>query len=102
MSGLARRIQPVDATLLLRMQFDDKVDLATEDEIAQLFGDCARGAVPAVGECYGIDVIVDDSIDTQPDVYLEGGDHTTLIHVDRRQFARLNLEARHRRFSAHD
>jgi hypothetical protein len=26
----------------------DKVDLATEDEIAQLFRDCARGAVPAV------------------------------------------------------
>ena len=31
----------------LRMQLDDKVDLATEDEIAQLFRDCARGAVPA-------------------------------------------------------
>ena len=86
----------------LRMQLDDKVDLATEDEIAQLFRDCARGAVPAVGECYGLDVIVDDSIDTLPDVYLEGGDHITLIHVDRGQFARLNLEARRGRFSAHD
>jgi Ala-tRNA(Pro) deacylase len=86
----------------LRMQLDDNVDLATEDEIAQLFRDCARGAVPAVGECYGLDVIVDDSIDTQPDVYLEGGDHVTLIHVDRGQFARLNAEARHGRFSAHD
>ena len=78
----------------LRMQLDDKVDLATEDEIAQLFRDCARGAVPAVGECYGLDVIVDDSIDTLPDVYLEGGDHITLIHLDQGQFARLNVEAR--------
>jgi len=86
----------------LRMQLDDKVDLATEDEIARLFGDCARGAVPAVGECYGLDVIVDDSIDTQRDVYLEGGDHITLIHVGQGQFARLNVEARHCRFSAHD
>ena len=86
----------------LRMQLDDKVDLATEDEIAQLFRDCARGAVPAVGECYGLDVIVDGSIDTLPDVYLEGGDHLTLIHLDQGQFARLNVEARHGRFSAHD
>jgi Ala-tRNA(Pro) deacylase len=59
-------------------------------------------AVPAVGECYGLDVIVDDSIDTLPDVYLEGGDHITLIHLDQGQFARLNVEARHGRFSAHD
>jgi Ala-tRNA(Pro) deacylase len=86
----------------LRMQLDDNVELATEDEIAQLFCDCARGAVPVVGECYGLEVIVDDSIDTQPDVYMEGGDHATLIHMDRGQFARLYVEARHGRFSAHD
>jgi Ala-tRNA(Pro) deacylase len=86
----------------LRMQLDDHVELASEDEVARLFRDCERGAVPAVGECYGIDVIVDDSIDTQADVYLEGGDHVTLIHVDHGQFMRLNVEARHCRFSAHD
>lgn len=86
----------------LRMQLDDKVDLATEEEIAQLFRDCARGAIPVVGECYGLDVIVDDSIGTQPDVYMEGGDHATVIHVDHGQFARLNVEALHGRFSARD
>jgi Bacterial protein of unknown function (DUF924) len=36
------------------------------------------------------------------DVYLEGGDHIPLIHLDQGQFARLNVEARHGRFSAHD
>jgi Ala-tRNA(Pro) deacylase len=84
----------------LRTQLDDTVELATEDEIAQLFRDCARGAVPAVGECYGLEVVVDDSLDMLPDVYMEGGDHATLIHVDRGQFARLNMEAQHGRFSA--
>jgi Ala-tRNA(Pro) deacylase len=84
----------------LRLQLDDNVELATEDEIAHLFRDCSRGAVPAVGECYGLEVIVDDSINTQPDVYIEGGDHSTLIHVDRGQFARLNVQAQHGRFSA--
>ena len=86
----------------LRTQIDDSVQLASEDEIAQLFQDCARGAIPAVGECYGLDVIVDDSIDAQPDVYMEAGDHATLIHMDHGEFARINAEARHGRFSVHD
>jgi Ala-tRNA(Pro) deacylase len=86
----------------LKTQIGDDVDLANEDEIKRLFPDCAPGAVPPVGECYELDVIIDDSIQAQPDVYLEGGDHTTLIHMDQAQFARLMAEARHGRFSVHD
>ena len=73
----------------LKVQIGDDVDLANEDEIKRLFPDCAPGAVPPVGEAYELDVIVDDSIQAQPDVYLEGGDHTTLVHMDQAQFARL-------------
>ena len=86
----------------LKTQIGDDVDLANEDEIKRLFPDCAPGAVPPVGECYELDVIVDNSIQAQPDVYLEGGDHTTLIHMDQAQFSRLMAEARHGRFSVHD
>jgi Ala-tRNA(Pro) deacylase len=86
----------------LKTQIGDDVDLASEDEISRLFPDCAPGAVPPVGECYELDVIIDDSIQAQPDVFLEGGDHTTLVHMDQAQFARLMTEARHGRFSVHD
>ena len=86
----------------LRMQLGDDVDLASENEIAQLFRDCAYGAVPPVGECYALDVIVDDSIEAQPEVYMEGGDHATLVHMGHAQFAQLTAEARHGCFSAHD
>ena len=86
----------------LRLELGDDVDLADEAEIRQLFPDCALGAIPAVGECYDLDVIVDDSIETQPDIYLEGGDHMTLVHLDQAQFARLMEQARHGRFSVHD
>jgi Ala-tRNA(Pro) deacylase len=86
----------------LKVQIGEDVDLADEGEIKALFPDCALGAVPPVGECYDLDVIVDDSIGEQPDVYLEGGDHTTLVHVDRAQFARLMAQARHGRFSVPD
>src|SRR5216117_686223 len=46
----------------LRRQVGQDVDLADEMEIDRLFRDCAHGAVPPVGDCYGLDVIVDDSI----------------------------------------
>ena len=68
----------------------------------ELFDDCERGAIPPVGECYGLDVIIDSSIDTQREIYMEGGDHATLIHLDREQFARLTAKARHGHFTTHD
>jgi Ala-tRNA(Pro) deacylase len=86
----------------LRTQLGEDVDLAAEGEIDALFGDCAQGAVPPVGDCYGLDVIVDDSIDRQSDVYLEAGDHATLIHLNHAEFAKLTADARHGRFSVHD
>lgn len=74
--------------------------LATENELDQLFDDCAHGAIPAIGECYGLDVIVEASICDPPDVYFEGGDHTTLVHVSREQFTQLNENARLAHFAA--
>ena len=66
----------------LKSQLGHKVDLASEDEIERLFEDCDRGAVPPLGECYGLDVIIDDSIDARRHVYMESGDHATLIRME--------------------
>lgn len=86
----------------LRTTLGEKVDLADETEINQLFRDCAHGAIPAIGKCYGLDIVVDDSIETQPEIYMEAGDHETLLHLTHEQFARLTANAPHGRFSAHD
>jgi Ala-tRNA(Pro) deacylase len=85
----------------LKVEIGADVDLADEGEIERLFPDCAPGAVPPVGECYDLDVIVDDSIQQPPEIYLEGGDHTTLVHLSQAQFTRLMSGARHGRFSIH-
>lgn len=85
----------------LRMKLGEDVDVASESNVEGIFRDCAHGAIPPVGECYGLDVIVDESIDRQPEIYFEGGDHTTLVHMSQSQFARLNANARHERFSFH-
>jgi Ala-tRNA(Pro) deacylase len=86
----------------LRMEIGDEMHLASEPEAADLFRDCALGAVPAVGACYGLDVIIDTSIDQQQELYFEGGDHATLVHVNGAEFARLNPQAQHGSFSARD
>ncbi|SDR47724.1 Ala-tRNA(Pro) deacylase [Rhizobiales bacterium GAS191] len=86
----------------LKLRLGDDVELASEDEAARLFKDCTRGAIPAVGDCYSLDVIVDDSIEKQPEIYMEGGDHATLVHMAYAQFARLTGDALHGRFSTHD
>jgi Ala-tRNA(Pro) deacylase len=42
---------------------------------------------------------VDDSIEAQPEIYMEAGDHETLLHISDAQFARLMENARHSGFS---
>jgi Ala-tRNA(Pro) deacylase len=51
------------------------------DEIQATFSDCETGAIPAIGEPYGVDVVVDPALAHQPDVYFESGDHEHLIHM---------------------
>lgn len=83
----------------LRSELGSKPRLAKEDEVAAIFDDCEVGAVPAIGFGYGIDTVVDDSLNEQPDVFFEGGDHASLIHMATAEFARLTSQARHGRFS---
>jgi len=86
----------------LKAELGERFTLATETELERLFGDCARGAVPPIGEAYGLDAVVEPSICNQPDVYFEGGDHATLVHVSQAQFAELTGAAPHIRFAAGD
>lgn len=88
----------IDLSDLAEM-LDGRPHLATEPELQRLFADCASGAVPAAGECYGIDVLVDDSIEAQPEIWFEGGDHATLVHMRHDSFAAMMADAQHGRFS---
>jgi len=63
--------------------------LADEKEFKQLFKDCEAGAVPALGDAYGVDVIWDNDLIYTADVYIEAGDHEHLIWLDRKSFKNL-------------
>lgn len=76
-----------------------RLGLASEDEVSSLFSDCDIGAVPPVGSAYNVPVILDESLGGAADVYFEGGDHKTLVHVSGPAFRNLMKDARVARFS---
>lgn len=73
--------------------------LATEPELKDLFSDCVLGAIPPVGQAYGMETIVDDSLTNCSDIYFEGGDHQDLIHVKGKSFQKLMGNSQHANIS---
>lgn len=80
-------------------RLDQPVGLATEDEIVRLFPDCEVGAIPAVPKAYGLEAMVDESLDAREDIYIEGGDHRSLVHLTGREFRELMKDVPHDRIS---
>ena len=66
---------------------------------ASLFEDCDIGAIPPIGAAYDVPVILDESLGDAADIYFEGGDHKTLVHVSGKDFRNLTSGARLARFS---
>lgn len=83
----------------LNQIFDRHMELVDEDELHEIFRDCATGAVPALGEAYGLDVIWDDALMQTPVVFIEAGDHRHLIRLEQSQFSRLMQDKLHDHFS---
>jgi len=83
----------------LRRMLGDDVNMASEEQIETLFLDCQPGSVPAIGPAYGLNVVVDDSLAQQPEVYFEGGDHANLVHVSGTSFRKLMTDSKRGRFT---
>ena len=65
------------------------VRLAREYEFASLFPDCEAGAMPPLGNLYGLDVYVDPSLAMEDEIVFNGGSHTELIRMSFDDFASL-------------
>jgi len=85
----------------LHKALGEHVGLATEAEVGRLFADCAYGAVPAIGEAFGVETLLDDSLAQRDEIYIEGGDHESLIHLSGEAFRGLMGSLRHGDFSDH-
>jgi Ala-tRNA(Pro) deacylase len=85
----------------LHKTLGEQVGLATEAEVRLLFDDCEDGAVPGLGQAYGLEVLVDDALLELDDVYFEAGNHSDLVHVTGEMFRGLMSAADHGEFSRH-
>jgi Ala-tRNA(Pro) deacylase len=77
----------------LQAVMDKRLGLATEDETAVLFDDCDVGAIPPIGAAYNVPVVLEESLGDAADIYFEGGDHKTLVHVSGNAFRDLTKDA---------
>jgi Ala-tRNA(Pro) deacylase len=55
--------------------------MATEEELRVLFPDCELGAMPPMGNLYGIPVYLDSSLAGEPTIAFNGGTHRDEVHM---------------------
>ncbi len=65
------------------------LEMVDGEELELTFGDCEKGAIPPIGEAYGVDTVLDASLSHQASIYFEAGDHQHLVHMPGDDFRRL-------------
>jgi len=65
------------------------VQLAKEEEFANLFPDCEVGAMPPLGNLYNVVMYVDRTLTTQPEIAFPAGSHREIMRVAYADFERI-------------
>ncbi len=65
------------------------IELADASQFKHRFGDCEVGAIPPLGNLYGLDVYVAEALSHEADICFCAGSHTELIQMPYTQFAQL-------------
>ena len=90
--GLVMAVMPANNRLMLKelnQYLDRHLKLVQEPTLQDLFPDCQKGSIPAIGEPWGMTTACDDSLNNVTDIYFEGGNHRELIHMHRDQYQQL-------------
>lgn len=66
-----------------------EVDLAKESEFKNKFPECEVGAMPPLGNLYGMPVLISSSLTSQSDIAFNAGSHSELVKMSYEDFARL-------------
>jgi Ala-tRNA(Pro) deacylase len=79
----------LDLERLRALAGDPQIRLASESEFAGIFPACELGAIPPIGELWGLPVWVDDSLGREAETVFSGGNHREAVHIAYRDFVRL-------------
>ncbi|WP_020411383.1 aminoacyl-tRNA deacylase [Microbulbifer sp. SSSA007] len=69
------------------------LEMVAENELGSIFPDCELGALPPIGQAYGITTLLDSSLSHQETIYFEAGDHEELVEMDGPQFTKLFISS---------
>ncbi len=82
----------------LSVEHGQDFSLADEKSVRKLFADCDPGVIPGLPQAWGVEMVWDDALMGQPDIYLEAGDHERLVHVETKYLWDLFGDAPHCHF----
>lgn len=97
--GLVMAVIPASSSLDMRALHEEtgrnQLEMVPELELGKTFPDCEMGALPPLGQAYGITTLVDSSLGRCDTVYFESGDHEELVAMDGREFDQLFSGSHH-------
>ena len=91
--GYGMAVLPADSVVdLEQLRLDlglNRLRLATEGELGELFPPCELGAMPPTGNLWGLPVYVDSRMGAEDMITFNAGTHRDVIHMHFRDFERL-------------
>ena len=67
----------------------EQVVLADEEEIAKIFDDCTLGAEPPFGHLYGLETLMDQTLEQDSFIVFQAGTHELAIRMDLDDYKKL-------------
>ncbi|WP_445363124.1 aminoacyl-tRNA deacylase [Microbulbifer sp. ANSA003] len=91
--GYVMAVIPASSSLDMRSLHNEtgrnSLQMVSETELGAIFPDCELGALPALGQAYGITTLLDTSLGHCETIYFEAGDHEELVEMSGPQFTKL-------------
>lgn len=88
----------VDLARLRDYLGEDELELATEEEMEEVFPDCECGAMPPFGSLYQMPTVVDDTLAEDDEIVFDAQNHHEAIRMAYRDFEALE-HPQHGRFA---
>jgi Ala-tRNA(Pro) deacylase len=88
----------VDLARVRRELGEERVEIASEDDVEKVFPDCERGAVPPFGSFYNVPTLMDETLAADEQIVFEGQTHEEAIRMTYRDYEALE-HPRHGRFA---
>jgi len=79
----------IDLKALKKQMSAKSVELADEEQMGKLFGDCELGAEPPFGNLYDMPTIMDKALEKDDHIMFQGGTHEKAISMSMADYRKL-------------